>query len=80
MVGILYVPFTGVAKDLVVCADHLEVGLRLGGEEMTAPVLEVSHIGGGDFSRSRTMCLMIISPLDDPMLHKGELEFSFEGS
>ena len=62
------------------CADHLEVGLRVEGEKMTAPVLEVSCIGGSDFIRCRTMCLMIVSPLDDPMLHKGELEFSFEDS
>lgn len=37
------------------CVDHLEVGLRVGGEEMAAPVLEVSRISGGDFNRSRTM-------------------------
>ena len=62
------------------CANHLEVGLRVGRKEMAAPVLELSRIGSGDFNRPGSMCLMIVPALDDPILHKGELEFSLEGS
>ena len=31
------------------------IGLRVGGEEMAVPVLEVSRISGGEFNRSRMM-------------------------
>ena len=55
-------------KLFVMGANHLEVSLRVGGEEMAILILDSSGICTGHFNRSGTMCFTLIIALNDPTL------------
>ena len=50
------------------CANHLEVGLGVGGQQMAASVLEVSSVGSSNFDGSRSVSILVISVLGDSIL------------
>ena len=61
-------------------ANHLEVGLGVGGQRVAASVLKASSIGSSTFDGSRSVSLLVISVLGDLILFQSALEFSIEGT
>ena len=54
-------------------ANHLEVSLRVGGEEMAILIFDYSGVCTGYFDRSGAMCFTLVIALNDPIFCEGVL-------